>query len=178
MAGDKLLTLLAACVGASLELGRNPSRRATKLAILLVVLADVLEQGDRISMGRAVPEAEHGESANRLIRIAVRERVQERPSGVDRPRAIPGEALERDQRRASGGGALVLDPAPEQLELLAEAKLADGAVGDGTLAVVRAPCGSLQLVLPSRAQNRQLALCALLGERSRLRRSCGELRQR
>ena len=79
---------------------------------------------------------------------AVASRWQERPDGVDRPGCVAGEQLERDQRRAAAGRALVLEAAPQQLDLLAETELADRAVRDRPLAVVRRRAGAFDLVLP------------------------------
>jgi hypothetical protein len=64
---------------------------------------------------------------------------------------VPREQLERDERRAATRGALVLEPAPEQLELLAVAELSDRAICDGALAVVDAAGQPLELVFPLRA---------------------------
>jgi hypothetical protein len=169
---------LTARVGAPLELGGDATCRAPKLPIFLVVVADVLQQGDRVSVGRAVPETEDREAANRLVGVGVGERVQQRPRGVDCPGAVSRELFERDQRRASAGRALVLDAAPQELELLAVAKLSDRAVGDGADAIVRAAGGRFDLVLPATSQARQLTLLAALGQRRGLCRSFGELRQR
>ena len=64
------------------------------------------------------------------------------------PGLRPREALERDQRRAARGRALVLEPAPQELELLPEAELRDRAVGLRADAVVAAARGGLELVVP------------------------------
>jgi hypothetical protein len=84
--------------------------------------------------------------------------VKERAVGVDVARVVPREELERQERGAAARRALVLEAAPEQLELLAVAKLADRPIGDGALAEVDAARRSLELVLPLRPQRRQLAL--------------------
>ncbi len=82
---------------------------------------------------------------------------------------LAGEELERDQRRAAAGRALVLEPPAKQLGLLTEAELPDRAVRDRAFLIVpRADCG-LELVGPLRPKAGQLALCALLGERRSLR---------
>ena len=81
---------------------------------------------------------------------------------------VAGEQLERDQRRTAAGRALVLEPAAQELGLLAEAELADRAVGDGSLAVVAGPRSTLELVLPARPQAGELPLFPLLGECCRL----------
>jgi hypothetical protein len=83
---------------------------------------------------------------------------------VDRSRTLAREQLERDQRRAAAGRALVVEAAPEQLDLLTEAKLTDCPVGDGALAVVGAPRGALDLVVPLSAQVGELAFVARPGE--------------
>jgi hypothetical protein len=64
---------------------------------------------------------------------------------------LAGQELERDQRRTAAGRALVLEAAPEELGLLAEPELADGAVRDGTLTVVRSSSRGFELVLPARS---------------------------
>ncbi|HET7855362.1 MAG TPA: hypothetical protein VFL41_02795 [Gaiellaceae bacterium] len=79
---------------------------------------------------------------------------------------VPREQLERHERRPSAGWALVLQAAAEQLRLLPVAELADRAIGDGALAVVRRARRALDLVLPRRAQAGELFLRPLLGERS------------
>lgn len=81
---------------------------------------------------------------------------------------VAGQQLERDQRRPPAGGAFVLEPPPEQLDLLAIAELADRAVRDGALAVVRRASSILDLVLPLRPQVGQRALLTLFGEGRRL----------
>jgi hypothetical protein len=86
--------------------------------------------------------------------------VQQRAIGVHRGRPVPGEQLEREQRRAARGRALVLEPAAQELELLAVAELSDRAVGDGPLAEIRAARSAFELVLPLGAQRRKLALGA------------------
>jgi hypothetical protein len=75
------------------------------------------------------------------------------------------EQLERDERRAATGGALVIEAAPQELRLLAEPELSDRAIRDGALAVVGRTRGGLELVLPLRAQLGNLPLGALLRER-------------
>ena len=73
---------------------------------------------------------------------------------------VAREPFERDQRRAARGRGLVLEPAPEQLELLAEAELRDRAVGLRADAVVGAAGGVLELVVPLLAQRRERLLVA------------------
>jgi hypothetical protein len=86
--------------------------------------------------------------------------VEQRAVGVHRRRPVPGEQLEREQRRAAGGRALVLEPAPQELKLLAVAELADRAVGDGALAEIRAARRAFELVVPLGAERGKLALGA------------------
>ena len=86
--------------------------------------------------------------------------MQQRPVGVDRRGPFPREQLEREQRGAARCGTLVLEPPPEQLELLPVAELADRSVGDRTLAEVGAACGALELVVPAGSERRELALGA------------------
>jgi hypothetical protein len=94
--------------------------------------------------------------------------VQQRPNVVDEARMIARKALERNQRRPAAGGALVVEAAPQELGLLAVPELADRAIGDRALPVVRRPGRALELVLPLRPQLCELALGALLRERGRL----------
>ena len=89
--------------------------------------------------------------------------------------AVAREHLDRDERRSSAGGALVLEPALEQLELLPVAELSDRAVRNGADAIVAVPRGALDLVLPVAAKIRELALVARVGELLRLRRSFSEV---
>ena len=96
--------------------------------------------------------------------------MEQRPRGVDVARMVAREQLERDQRRAAAGGALVVQPAAQQLQLLAELKLSDRAVRHRALAVVGAPGRRLELLVPLRAQLRELSLGAALGELLRVRR--------
>ena len=79
------------------------------------------------------------------------------------------EELERDQRRAAAGGALVLEPAAEKLRLLTEPKLPDRAVGNCALLVVPRAGRALELVRPLRPESGELPFGALLGERGSLR---------
>jgi hypothetical protein len=104
--------------------------------------------------------------------------VQQGTGRVDDAGVLAGERLQRDERGAAAGRALVLEAAPEQLQLLAEAELPDRAVGDGALAVVGAAGGPLDLVLPLRPEQREVALGPPLRERRGLDRRCRQLRQR
>jgi hypothetical protein len=82
---------------------------------------------------------------------------------------IAREKLERDQRRTAAGRALVLEPAPQKLRLLAEPELPDRTVRDGALAVLGRAGRSLELVLPASPEVGELPLRALARERIRLR---------
>src|SRR5205085_11064169 len=101
---------------------------------------------------------------HRLVRVARRELVERRPHRVHDTRVFAREKLKRDERRAAAGRALVLEPAPQQLELLPVTELADRAVGRGTLAEVGAPRRRLQLVVPLGPQLGELALGSALRE--------------
>src|SRR5262249_4639463 len=108
------------------------------------------------------------------VRIGVHERVEQRPDGVDRSRAVARQKLERDQRRPATGRALVLDAAPEQLELLTKAELADRAVRDGPLLVARAAGRGLDLLVPLRPKLGKLSLGPALRQLVRLGGGFGE----
>jgi hypothetical protein len=146
----------------------NLARRRTKLFVLLVVVCDRTQEQDRLALRRAVVEADHREPAHGLVVVVRGELVQERAQVVDEPGMVTREELERDQRRASARGALVLEPAPQELRFLPVPELSDRPVCDGALAVVRRTDRSLELVLPLRPQLGQLALRALFCERGRL----------
>jgi hypothetical protein len=90
--------------------------------------------------------------------------VQRRAHRVDSPGGVAREQLQGDQRGAAAGRAVVVEPAREQLDLLAEAELADRTVGDRALAVVGAARGGLDLVLPLPPQIRQPAFVTRLCE--------------
>ncbi len=57
-------------------------------------------------------EAQHGQTANRLVVVVRRELVEQCPHVVDQPRMVARKQLERDQGRTAAGRALVLEPAP------------------------------------------------------------------
>ena len=113
-------------------------------------------------------EADHGKPAHGLVVVVRGELVQERAQVVDEPGMVTREELERDKGRAAARGALVLEPAPQELRLLPVPELPDRPVRNGALAVVRRTDGSLELVLPLRPQLGELALRALFCERGRL----------
>jgi hypothetical protein len=116
-----------------------------------------------------VVEAQHRKPADGLVVVVRSELVEQGPDVVDEPRVIAGEQFERDQRRAAARGALVFQPAPQELRLLAKTELSDRPVGDCALAVVGRASRVLELVLPSRPEVGELALGALAGELVRLR---------
>lgn len=78
---------------------------------------------------------------------------------------VARESLERDQRRAARGRALVLEAAPDELELLAEAELRDRPVGLRADAVVDAPDRVLELLAPLGPERRESTLVPRLGKR-------------
>lgn len=86
--------------------------------------------------------------------------MEKRTIGVDRRRPVPREELEREECGPARSRALVLEPTPEQLQLLAVPELAYRAIGDRALAEVRAASRRLELVVPSSPQGRKLALRA------------------
>ena len=90
--------------------------------------------------------------------------MQERPVGVHVAGVVAREQLEGEERRAARGRALVLEPPPQQLELLPVSELPDRAVCKGALAEVLTARGALDLVLPLRSGSGELALGALLGQ--------------
>jgi hypothetical protein len=116
-----------------------------------------------------VVEAEHGQPTDGLVVVVRCKLVEQRPYVVDQPRMVAGQQLERDQRRAAAGRALVLEAAPQKLGLLPEPELPDRAVGDSALAIVGCAGRGLELVLPARSQIGELALGALPSELVRLR---------
>lgn len=113
-------------------------------------------------------EAKHSQPAHGLVVVVRGKLVQERAQVVDEPGMVTRKELERDQRGAAARGALILEPAPQELRLLPVAELPDGPVRDCALAVVRRTDGGLELVLPLRPQLGELALRALFCERGRL----------
>ena len=109
---------------------------------------EVGEQRDRVRLRRAVLEREDSEAAHRVVRVLVRERVQQsRARALTRPGMRPREKLQREERRAARGRALVFEPTAEELGLLVEAELADRAIRDRPLPVVAAPRRGLELVV-------------------------------
>jgi hypothetical protein len=90
--------------------------------------------------------------------------VHQRAVCVDRGRSVAREQLEREQSRAAGRRAIVLEPAAQELELLSKAKLTDRTVGDRPLAEVGAARRSLELVVPLRSKRGELPLGAGRGQ--------------
>jgi hypothetical protein len=131
------------------QLCRDLPRGVAEPAILLVVLRKAVQEDDRVSLGRSVPETEDGQPPDRVVRIAVDQAVEQRPHGVHDSRAVAREELERDESRSPARRALVFQPAPQELGLLAEAELPDRTVGNGPLAEVAAPRRTLELVVPA-----------------------------
>jgi hypothetical protein len=93
--------------------------------------------------------------------------VQARANVVDEAWMVPGEELERDERRASTRRALVLEAPAQQLGLLAVAELSDRAIGDRPLTVVGRPSQTFDLVLPARSEPGELLFLATLGQGGR-----------
>jgi hypothetical protein len=86
--------------------------------------------------------------------------VEQRALRVDGGGPVAREQLERKESGATRRRTFVLEPAPQELELLAVAELADRAVGDGALAEIGAPRCALEFVVPLRPECRELALGA------------------
>ncbi len=146
------------------ERRRDLRRGLAELTFEPVVAAETFEQHDRVPVRRAVPQADDREAPHSLVVVGGREPVELRAQGVHRAGAVAREPLEGDQRRATARRALVVEPAAQQLDLLAEPELADGAKGRRPFAVVGAARAAFDLVLPLPAQVGELALLALLGE--------------
>jgi len=136
---------------------------------VLVVVGDPLQHHDRVAVWRTVLQHQDREPPDCRVRIVRREVVEERAVGVDVARVISREQLEREERGAAACRALVLEPAAEQLELLAVAELPDRAVGQRPLAEVGAAGRAFDLVLPLRPVRGELSLLTALGQFGRLR---------
>ncbi len=150
------------------------ARGLAELRLLLVGVGDAVEDLDRVALGRAVPQADDREPPNRSVRVARGELVQERPEGVDVARVVAREALERDERGAASGRALVLEAAAQKLELLPEPELRDRPIGLGADAVVGVARAGLDLLVPLRPQPRERRLVSRLCEGVRLGSRLGE----
>ena len=151
--------------------GGDGLRGLAQLLLLLVVVGQAVEDQDRLALRGAVLQTDDREPAHRHVRVVGGELVQHRAHAVHVARMVAREAFERDQRRPPRSRALVLEPAPDQLELLAEAELRDRAVGVRADAVVRVPRRVLQLLVPLLPQRREPALVSLLRQGVGLRRS-------
>src|SRR6185503_4034379 len=116
-----------------------------------------------------------GEPADGDVRVVARELVQERADRVDVAGVVAAEELEGEERGAAGGRALVLEPAPDELALLAVAELPDRAIGDGADAVGRVARGALDLVVPLPPEIRQLPIVTGPRELVRPRGCLGEV---
>jgi hypothetical protein len=148
------------------RLGDLPCR-SPELAGLLVVVGERVEDQDRLALRRPVVQAEDREAADRLVVVVARELVQARANVVDEAWMVTGKELERDERRAATGRALVLEAPAQQLGLLPIAKLTDRAIGDCPLTVVGRPGETFDLVLPARSKPGELLLLTALGQGGR-----------
>src|SRR6185503_10257794 len=144
--------------------GGDRLRRLAQVLLLLVVIGQPVENQDRLTLRRAVLQADDCESPYRHVRVVRGELVQHRAHAVHVARMVAGEAFERNQRRPPRGWALVLEPAPDQLELLPEPELRDRPVGVRANAVVAVPRSVLQLLVPLLSQGCEPALVTLLRE--------------
>ena len=122
----------------------------------------------------AVLQRDHTKPPHRFVAVVRDQFVQERPYIVDHLRVVAREQLEGEQRRTPNRRALVVEAAPQELDLRAEPELADRAVRDGALAKIGRPRGALELFVPLRAQLREAALVAFGRERVGLNGGVGE----
>ena len=74
--------------------------------------------------------------------------MQHRPDRVDDARAVLRQELHREECGTARRRALIVEPAPKELELLPEAELADRPIRNRTLSIVAAPGCPLELVGP------------------------------
>ena len=164
-------------VGALLQGRRDGPGRFAQLTVLLVVVGEPVEDEDRLALRRAVLEHDDAEPAHREIRVVRRDLVQERPHPVDVAGMVARQPLERDQSRAAGGRGLVLQPPPDELELLPEAELRDRSVGLRPDPVVGTAGRVLELLVPLLAQRREGLLVAGGGELVGASRSLGQVHE-
>src|SRR4051794_35755979 len=150
------------------EQERDRAGGLSDVGVGLVVGGDAVQDHDRLAGGCAVLEADDRKPPHGDVRVARSDLVQQRPERVDVARMRAGQALERDQRRAANGRALVLEAASQELDLLAEPELDDRPVGHRAHPVVAIACRRLDLVAPLEAQVGKLllepALRVLVGE--------------
>ena len=104
---------------------RDRAGGLAQVGVPLVASAIPSQDLDRVALRRAVLQAHHREAPDRGVRVVRRKLVQQRSERVHVAGVRSREALERDERRASRGGAVVLEAAAEELELLAEPELRD-----------------------------------------------------
>ena len=90
--------------------------------------------------------------------------MEDPPRPVDDARTVPREQLERDQRGAAARGALVLEPALQELELLPVAELPDRPVRHRPDPVVAVTRGAFDFVVPLAPQVRDRAFVSRFGE--------------
>ena len=103
---------------------RDLPRDVAEVAIEAVVLGEP-GRGARSSRAGAEPFFRQTTASRRTawLSSADDQLVQERAHGVDDAGAVAREPLQRDERGAAAGRALVLEPASQQLGLLPEAEL-------------------------------------------------------
>src|SRR5579875_2350101 len=155
--GARLPRLLGRRLATGLRLPPQPLRHLRSGPAQVAVGREPLEQDDRLALGRAVAQRQHRQSPHGSVLLRGRgEGVKPGPDGVHRAGMVAREQLEREQRRAAGGRARVLEPAPEQLLLRPPAKHADRPEGERPFAEVRAARRRLELVVPLRPQRGEL----------------------
>src|SRR5262249_47558583 len=133
-----------------------------------------LQQLQGVALRRPVLQADNRQTPDRGVGIACREVVQQRSEGIDVSGMRAREALERDQSGAAGCGALVLEAASKELDLLTEPELRDRAVRLRAHPVVGVAGAGLDLLVPLRAKLRERSLVACLRESVRLGSRLGE----
>jgi hypothetical protein len=150
------------------------ARGPAQLRVLLVRLRDALEKLKGVALGGPVLQADHGEPTHGRVRVARGELVEQRAERIDVAGMRAGEALERDERGASRGRAVVLEPPTQELELLTEPKLGDRPVALRAGPVVGVADGRLDLLVPLRAKLRERTLLACVRKSVRLGSRLGE----
>ena len=131
----------------------------------------------RIVSVLGVPLRKQSTASRRTARLGSRAASSRRSGSivVDVARVVAGERLERDQRGAAHRGTFVVQPATQELELLPEAELGQGAKRERAPAVVGVARRRLDLVAPLCPERRELGLAPLCGELVRVRGGLDEI---
>ena len=176
----RLRLQLASASSRACRAPRPPSPRSAASPARALPPRRCPQQHDRVALGRAVPQREDREPPHRLVAVGVQRgwcrsgRTELTSAGWSRE----SSSIE-SERRAAAGRAVVLEPAPQQLLLLAQAELADRAVGAPRARGSRRPRRrASSSSAHAAAQLGELALVAALGERVRLDAGLGEAQVR